>query len=78
MHENCPGFVANETIKVLTHLNIPTMLTSPASFQGLNVEGCFEVLKAASHDTGDFEENDEDLQATRIKTTKKERFMNAI
>ncbi len=62
----------------LTHLKIPTMLTIPASFHGLVVEGCFEVLNASSNDTGDFEEDDEDLQATRIKTTKKKGFINVI
>ena len=32
MHDNCPAFVAAESKKVLTHLKIPCLLTSPASF----------------------------------------------
>ena len=46
MHDNCPAFVAAESKKVLTHLNIPCLLTSSSSFQALVVEGCFEALKA--------------------------------
>ena len=77
LHDNFHSFVASETKKVLTHLNILTMLISPVSFQGLVVEGCFEVLKAASHETGDFDEDDGELQEQKIETTKKVKFMKS-
>lgn len=41
MHDNCPSFVTKECSTILSHLNIPTMLTSLASFQALVVEGLF-------------------------------------
>ncbi len=46
MHDNCPGFVAEDSKKVLSHLNVPCILTSPASFLALPVEGIFAALKA--------------------------------
>ena len=45
IHDNCPAFATEEVNKLLAHLNVPCLMTAPASFQGLVVEGCFQVLK---------------------------------
>ena len=41
VHDNCPSFVTAECKSLLNYLNVPYMLTAPASFQALVVEGCF-------------------------------------
>jgi len=78
MHDNCPGFVSDDFKKVLTSLNVPGYLTSPASFPALVVGGCFAALKAYSFNSSLKDNYEKHQQDTNGGRNKKQRFMTKV